>query len=98
MPTEKIAELPWCTHPDHDPDKTYLDTGIYQHTCPRCGKVENFTVTETYKKWERRRRAAEPWPDIIPYFPEPERYPWPPAVPYHHIVPPPRPEILCEQR
>lgn len=48
MPTKKIADLPegFCLSSEHDPPKHMLyRPGIYEHTCPRCGKVQRFTVT-----------------------------------------------------
>lgn len=48
-PTKKIAEPPaaaTCRHPDHDPPKLIvLEPGLYEHTCPACGRQRTFRVT-----------------------------------------------------
>lgn len=48
MPTRKIADLPTkkvCRHPDHmPPSGMYFPPGVYEHTCPGCGKTIRFTV------------------------------------------------------
>jgi hypothetical protein len=46
MPTKKIADIAQpCTHPDHDPPKYMVfKPGVYEHTCPGCGRVVQFTV------------------------------------------------------
>jgi len=50
MPTKKIADLPkssTCTHKDHDPPMyQHFEPGIYEHTCPSCGKTTRFTIGE----------------------------------------------------
>ena len=48
MPTRKISDLPkqeTCRDSEHDPPKhmVYSD-GVYEHTCPSCGRVKQFTV------------------------------------------------------
>lgn len=49
MPTRKIRDLDpqqTCRDPDHDPPKHMVyPVGVYEHTCPTCGKVTVFTVT-----------------------------------------------------
>jgi hypothetical protein len=42
----KIAEMPRpCLHPEHNPPSNIvLDPGVYQHTCPACGRSITFTV------------------------------------------------------
>lgn len=45
--TRKIADLPEpeCNHPEHNPaTMIVLPDGVYEHTCPACGKVQGFTV------------------------------------------------------
>jgi len=50
MPTKKIADLPSrgeCQSKEHSPAiHLFLESGIYEHTCPKCGKVTRFTVQE----------------------------------------------------
>lgn len=49
MPTRKIrdlynTEIP-CRDPEHNPPSMMVfEDGIYEHTCPSCGKVQRFTV------------------------------------------------------
>lgn len=45
--TVKIAEIKeeTCLNPEHNPPSHMVfDSGVYQHTCPGCGKVQTFTV------------------------------------------------------
>jgi len=52
MPTRKIADMPlpdqWrrvCTHPEHNPPSMMVyQPGVYEHTCPGCGRRVTFTV------------------------------------------------------
>jgi hypothetical protein len=47
MPTKKIADLPDkpCAHPEHYPPRhRVFPPGIYEHTCPACGRRMVFTV------------------------------------------------------
>ena len=48
MPTKKIADLPDsknCMSEDHKPPMhQYFEPGIYEHTCPKCGKKTQFIV------------------------------------------------------
>ncbi len=46
MPTKKIADTPkYCAHPEHDPPKHMVfQPGVYEHTCPACGRKQRFTV------------------------------------------------------
>ena len=46
MPLKKIRDAPFiCTDPEHNPPShIVLPNGVYEHTCPRCGKVTTFTV------------------------------------------------------
>lgn len=47
MPTKKIADLPenFCLDPGHNPPTMRLyRPGVYEHTCPKCGNVQRFTV------------------------------------------------------
>ncbi len=48
MPTKKIADLPrqqYCRHPEHNPPSMIvLPPGIYEHTCPSCGRRVTFRV------------------------------------------------------
>lgn len=49
LPTKKIDDqvtTAACRHPDHDPPKLIvLEPGLYEHTCPGCGRKRNFRVT-----------------------------------------------------
>lgn len=44
---EKIADLPRpCTAPNHNPPHhIVLENGVYRYTCPACGHVQTFTVS-----------------------------------------------------
>jgi hypothetical protein len=46
--TRKIADLPdenICRDPEHDPPSMMVfKPGVYEHTCPTCGHVTEFTV------------------------------------------------------
>lgn len=48
MPTVKIKEFEKqdiCQHPEHNPPMFMVfEPGIYEHTCPACGKKQTFTV------------------------------------------------------
>ena len=48
MTLKKIRDLPYeevCTHPSHNPPEfIVLEPGVYEHTCPGCGHVTEFTV------------------------------------------------------
>lgn len=34
-----------CYHPEHNvPGGIYLESGVYEYTCPSCGRVTQFTV------------------------------------------------------
>lgn len=48
MPLRKIRELinfQPCNHPEHNaPTMISLPPGVYEHTCPRCGKKRTFVV------------------------------------------------------
>lgn len=50
MPTKKIADLPKstnCMNKEHEPPASqYFEPGIYEHTCPACGKITRFVVPE----------------------------------------------------
>lgn len=48
MPIKKISdkdvERP-CLHPTHNPPMhIVLEPGLYEHTCPACGKSQRFSV------------------------------------------------------
>ncbi len=46
MPTRKLSgpEEP-CLHPEHDPPKGQVfSPGVWEHTCPACGKKKVFVV------------------------------------------------------
>ena len=44
----KDAERP-CLHPKHNsPAFIVLDPGIYEYTCPGCGKTEQFRIPSKY--------------------------------------------------
>lgn len=49
MPTRKIHDFSpshsSCNHPEHNPPSMIvLPPGLYEHTCPRCGQKQTFTV------------------------------------------------------
>ena len=48
--TRKIGDLPKgkiCRHPEHNPAGMIVrDPGYYEHECPSCGQIQNFTVAE----------------------------------------------------
>lgn len=50
MPTKKIGNVsPFhtCLHPEHGPPSMRVfDPGVYEHTCPACGKKTVFTVRQ----------------------------------------------------
>lgn len=56
MPTKRIAELKesWapCRDPEHDPPTMVVwEPGVYEHTCPSCGKRQVFTVWRNATLW-----------------------------------------------
>lgn len=48
MPIRKIKHFPenqTCRHPEHNPpNMIVLEPGVYEHTCPACGKKQTFVV------------------------------------------------------
>lgn len=50
MPTRKIADIPVpCRDSEHNPPAHQVfEPGIYEHTCPSCGKVTRFTIQRTW--------------------------------------------------
>lgn len=42
----RIGDVPVpCSHPEHyPPSNMVFEPGIYEHTCPACGKRTEFTV------------------------------------------------------
>jgi hypothetical protein len=46
MPLKKIKDLSKpCLNPEHNPPMhIVLEPGVYEHTCPGCGKTQIFTV------------------------------------------------------
>lgn len=50
MPTRKIADLPDsvlkpCYHPEHNPPSMIVyEPGVWEHKCPGCGHVVEFSV------------------------------------------------------
>jgi hypothetical protein len=46
MTLRKIGDIPMpCPHPEHNPpNMILLPPGVYEHTCPACGKKAKFTV------------------------------------------------------
>ena len=42
----KIADAPQpCFHPEHNPPThIVLEPGLYEYTCPNCGRTSTFTV------------------------------------------------------
>ena len=63
MPTRKIADLPNnCMDKDHNPPMhVYLENGVYEHTCPLCGKKQIFTVNKP-------TLSVEQYDDENPYY------------------------------
>ena len=53
MPTKKLPDLfkiEFCRDPDHSPSKfIILEPGNYEHTCPKCGKIQKFVIKR--KAW-----------------------------------------------
>ena len=55
MPTRKIddnSDLAWMVHPcldrEHNPPSMRVyEAGLWEHTCPSCGKVQLFRVWHT---------------------------------------------------
>lgn len=47
MPTIKIADIQKpCRDREHNPPSHMVyDDGVYEHTCPSCGRVTRFTVS-----------------------------------------------------
>ncbi len=63
MPIRKIADLPEtpdrCTDSDHHlPFHIVLEPGIYEHTCPSCGKRTVFVTPS--QSWRRQDDWFEP--------------------------------------
>lgn len=50
--TRKIRDLDpqeFCTDPEHGPATfKVFNPGVYEHTCPRCGKTIQFTIPLKY--------------------------------------------------
>jgi hypothetical protein len=48
MTLRKIKSFPEpkiCRHPEHDPPSMIvLDLGVWEHTCPGCGKTQTIVV------------------------------------------------------
>jgi hypothetical protein len=46
MATKKMGDLPnSCRSPEHNPPHhVSLPNGVYEHTCPKCGAKQVFTV------------------------------------------------------
>jgi hypothetical protein len=48
MPTRKIADTDVkhpCMHPEHNPPgHRVYESGVYEHTCPKCGEKQTFIV------------------------------------------------------
>lgn len=62
MPTKKIRDLhphDTCTHPEHEPPRYMVyQPGVYEHTCPACGRKIEFTVRGTM--WTHRPGPGDP--------------------------------------
>ncbi len=63
MPTRKIRDLPkseTCRHPEHNPlGMMVFEPGVYEHTCPSCGKKVQFVVRGIgYSKGRRRHHCS----------------------------------------
>jgi hypothetical protein len=44
-PSVWTAEKKTCFHPEHDPPTMILlEPGLYEHTCPGCGRVTTFRI------------------------------------------------------
>lgn len=70
MPTKKVRDWPFCTDSDHHPSKFGLEPGFYEHTCPKCGKVEKFTVNPPIMPmpvWPTP--WGDGWPTVPPWRP-----------------------------
>lgn len=50
----KISDLPGaCTSPEHNPpNMIVLEPGVYEYTCPQCGKITRFIVRKPTMKCE----------------------------------------------
>lgn len=50
MPTKRIGDPPGrkvCLHPEHNPPTMVVwEPGIYEHTCPGCGRKVQFVVPQ----------------------------------------------------
>lgn len=46
MPLRKIADVPKaCMDPEHHPPShIVLEPGVYEYTCPACGRVTRFMI------------------------------------------------------
>lgn len=59
MPLKKIRDLPEkkiCRDPEHEfPNMMVLEPGIWEHTCPGCGKATVVRVDNSYKSIVPRR-------------------------------------------
>ena len=64
MPTKRIGDIPEqsvsyikdrsqrCLDLDHNPAGLISrEDGVYEHTCPGCGKVQKFTVNKNHTLW-----------------------------------------------
>ena len=80
MPTKKISAWPFCLDSDHKPNKNGLEPGVYEHTCPKCGCIQQFTIRP---KSVKEREIGDPWPKHVPLYPEPWPTPWQPQRPYY---------------
>lgn len=69
MPIRKIADLPKiCSHPEHHPPShVSLEDGLYEHTCPECGRTRRFRVDHPKMQAEARARlhAISRLPDDV---------------------------------
>jgi len=69
MPTRKIRDLPlehwytpWppCQHPEHNPPSHMVfEPGVYEHTCPGCGRQLEFVVHGTWCSNQQGMNLAE---------------------------------------
>ncbi len=64
MPTRKIADIAPpsadCRDREHRPPTMQVfEPGVYEHTCPACGKKSVFTVMPRVLRSSERERARE---------------------------------------
>lgn len=62
MPLKKLRDFaPFqpCNHPGHNPPTMIvLSPGVYEHTCPACGKKQQFVVNPLSSLRDRLRSSS----------------------------------------